>query len=137
MPEVRWSRAIRIHTPDSRLGDFLDDVKWLPGAPADAEPTYMPVRVSEDDWYLLEASTAVALLPTLGSYYAEAQFHGNVSEVAWLLKGICVPAFVLAPGRSRTVELSPLSQTRGCYAIELDSRGNPMRVGALATLAPS
>jgi hypothetical protein len=133
--EVRWSKALHVYTPASSLNDFLADLVQLTAPRKEAEPIYLAIRFGENDWYVLAAGAAGALRRQLASYHAETGFRAKLGNVAPQVKGFCVPAFVLSPGRSRTVEMPLRPEIRDCYAIELDARGEPMRVGELRALA--
>lgn len=137
MTQVRWSGAIHVYAPDSRLGDFLADVQRLIELPAGAEPAYLAIRFADDDWYVVSVVEAGQLPRRLSSYHAESGFQARLRNVADILKGVCARATPLTPGRSRSSTLPPVPATGACYVIELDARGTAMRVGALTAQVAS
>src|SRR5512134_66171 len=107
MAEVSWSSTIHVYTPESRLSDFLADVKRIAEAPPGREPGYLAIRFGAEEWYVLPVRAASHLPRRLGSYDTESRFRAHLSGVPIQLKAEFVRAFVLGPGQSRSVTLPP------------------------------
>jgi len=132
MAEVGWSSVVHVYSPESRLSDFLGDIKRFADAPGAPELAYLAIRFDVEDWYVLPVHAASHLLRSLGSYDIESRFRARLSDVATPLRSQFGHAFVLAPGRSRAVTLGPRPPSGAWYAIELDPSGRPLRIGVLA-----
>jgi hypothetical protein len=130
--EVRWSSAIHVYTPDSRLNDLLGDIQRLAAEPPGAEPAYLALRFADDEWYVLPVAAAGQLPRRLSSFLAKSGFKARLRDVASTLKPMFERATVLGPNRSRAVTLPSLPFGGDWYAIELDTAGSALRIGALS-----
>jgi len=130
---VDWRGAIRVHTLDSRLDDFLADVKRLVDLPADSEPAWLAVRFDDDDWYVLQNFAAEDLQRLVDDRRIASGPKARLRKVADTLKSVLVCAIPVDEGQSPPETLPP-PVDGSWYLIELDAAGTPLRVGRCPVL---
>jgi hypothetical protein len=130
MAEVTWSSEITVFAANSSLNDFLQDILRLEREAADPRQSYLAIDF-DGQWFVLPVSAAGSIPRHLGLIAIESRGRARLGAHRETLSLYFAPAFVVGPGRSRSVVLQPYPHTDAWYAVELDANGKPVRVGRL------